>query len=230
MSDAYYNAEKWGFAPRPKPAVKTVCIPGPDGYSDAYNIGGIPAPTYPPVEDATGFPFDDNAPGEELDRVLMAEAISRKSSTMNENLCEYTSDPCLSPGQACRCTHCQSHAERYVNRQQPKAAQALGGHPDFYKILDEMKALYSAKHYQYATDADPMINFRSCGSLAAKLIKPGVNQTLAAALLLMSKQIVGVYEIVGEGKTNTIESLQDKLRDIGIYSVILQILVAETQK
>jgi hypothetical protein len=106
----------------------------------------------------------------------------------------------------------------------------LGGHPDFYKILDEMKSLYSAKHYQYATDKDPMINFRLCGSLANKLIKPGVNQTIAAALLLMSKQIVGVYEIVGEGKTNTIESLQDKLRDIGIYSVILQILVAETQK
>jgi hypothetical protein len=111
-----------------------------------------------------------------------------------------------------------------------QAVQALGGHPDFYKYLDEMKALYSAKHYQYATDADPMINFRLCGSLATKLIKPGVNQTIAAALLLMSKQIVGVYEIVGEGKTNTIESLQDKLRDIGIYSVILQILVAETQK
>jgi hypothetical protein len=106
----------------------------------------------------------------------------------------------------------------------------LGGHPDFYKILDEMKALYSAKHYQYATDADPMINFRLCGSLGQKLIKPGVNSTIAAALLLMSKQIVGVYEIVGEGKTNTLESLQDKLRDIGIYSVILQILVAETQK
>lgn len=108
--------------------------------------------------------------------------------------------------------------------------KALGGHPDFYKYLDEMRSLYSAKHYQYATDDDPMINFRLCGKLMHKLFKPGINPTIAAALTLMSKQIVGVYEIVGEGKTNTIESLRDKIRDIGIYSVILQILVAETLK
>lgn len=105
----------------------------------------------------------------------------------------------------------------------------LGGHPRFYEILDEMKALYSAKHYQYATNADPMSNFRLCGQLAQKLYKPDINRTVAAALTLMSKQVVGVYEIVGEGKSNTVESLQDKLRDIGIYSVILQILVSEVK-
>src|SRR6266705_3567642 len=93
----------------------------------------------------------------------------------------------------------------------PTEAQARGGHPQFYEILEELKNLYSAKHYQYATDADTMINFRLCGKLMHKLFKPGINPTIAAALTLMSKQIVGVYEIVGEGKTNTIESLQDKL-------------------
>jgi len=102
-----------------------------------------------------------------------------------------------------------------------------GGHPMFYELGEEENELYSAKHYQYATDADPMSNFRVCGDLIRKLLKPGVNPTIAAALCLMSKQIVGVYEIVGEGKQNTLESLEDKLKDIGIYSRIIRIMVRE---
>jgi len=105
----------------------------------------------------------------------------------------------------------------------------LGGHPRFYALRAKNEELYSAKHYQYATDADPMSNFRLCGNLIHKLLKPGVNPTIAAALTLMSKQIVGVYEIVGEGKENTIESLEDKLRDIEIYASILQVLVEESE-
>lgn len=118
-----------------------------------------------------------------------------------------------------------------VNEQPAKTAfepPDFGGHPMFYKLGEEDDRLYSQKHYQYATDADPMSNFRLCGDLLRKLLKPGVDPTIAAALALMSKQIVGVYEIVGEGKTNTIESLEDKLRDIGIYSRIIRILGRES--
>jgi hypothetical protein len=110
------------------------------------------------------------------------------------------------------------------------AVQPRGGHPMFYELGEEENQLYSDKHYQYATDADPMSNFRLCGDLIHKLLKPGVNPTIAAALCLMSKQIVGVYEIVGEGKQNTIESLEDKLKDIGIYSRIIRIMVRESQE
>jgi hypothetical protein len=105
----------------------------------------------------------------------------------------------------------------------------LGGHPKFYEVRKQNEELYSAKHYQYATDDDPMSNFRLCGNVIHKLLKPGVNPTIAAALTLMSKQVVGVYEIVGEGKTGTIDSLEDKLRDIEIYASILQVLVAESK-
>lgn len=163
----------------------------------------------PAIPDATGFPFDDNTAGEELELAGPPNIVD-----VIEQLLDSGGD-----------LRGWIRAQRELG---PKAT--LGGHPDFYKILDEMKSLYSAKHYQYATDKDPMANFRLCGDLIHKMLKPGIRPTIAAALCLMSKQIVGVYEIVGEGKTNTIESLQDKLRDIGIYSVILQILVAETQE
>lgn len=107
------------------------------------------------------------------------------------------------------------------------ADNRLGGHPRFYQNLEEDKILYSTKHYQYATDSDPMSNFRMCGNLIQKLLKPGVDPTIAAALTLMSKQVVGIYEIVGEGKKKTVEGLKDKLRDVRIYGNIIEILVDE---
>jgi len=98
------------------------------------------------------------------------------------------------------------------------------GHPQFYKILDELAELHSAKNYQYATDKDPLSNFKSAGKMVEKLFKPGINVPLAVALVYMSKQYDGVLNIVGEGKIDTVESVRDKLMDIAVYSILCIIL------
>jgi len=101
------------------------------------------------------------------------------------------------------------------------------GHPDFYKILEELADLHSEKNYQYATDKDPLSNFKSAGKMTEKLFKSNINIPLATALVYMSKQYDGILNIVGEGKKNTIESLEDKLRDIAVYSILCIILNKE---
>lgn len=101
------------------------------------------------------------------------------------------------------------------------------GHPQFKQIVEELKDLHSEKNRQYATPDKPLANFYRTGRIIAKMVKPGIPVELASCLSFMSKQIDGVYEIVGEGKENTIESLDDKLRDIAVYSVLAMILVRE---
>ena len=98
------------------------------------------------------------------------------------------------------------------------------GHKKFYKILEELADLHSAKNYQYATDKDPLSNFKSAGRMVEKLFKPNINIPLATALVYMSKQIDGVINLVGESKTDTIEALEDKLMDIAVYSILCIIL------
>lgn len=91
----------------------------------------------------------------------------------------------------------------------------------FYEILEELKDLHSRKNSQYATNKNPLANFERCSKLCEKLLNPSIkNKTLAYLLILMSKQVDGVYEMVGEGKTNTVEEVEDKLKDIAIYSLI----------
>lgn len=99
----------------------------------------------------------------------------------------------------------------------------FAGHPRFYELLAELAILHHRKNSQYTTANDPLGNFRRCGALASKILRPA-NKPLAIALAYMSKQVDGVFEIVGEDKKDTVEELKDKLRDIAVYSIICEIL------
>lgn len=108
-------------------------------------------------------------------------------------------------------------------------AKEYHGHPLFYAIVEELKELHSQKNRQYATQANPLANFERTGKMMEKIFRPGVNSALASCLGLMSKQVDGIYEMVGEGKTGTPDSLIDKLRDVAVYSIIAEIILRESE-
>jgi hypothetical protein len=111
-----------------------------------------------------------------------------------------------------------------------ESAKEYFGHPEFYRIVDELKELHSEKNRQYATKENPLANFQRTGRMISKFLKPGIDPTLASCLALTSKQIDGIYEIVGECKEGTIDSLEDKLRDVAVYAVIAMIIIRESRK
>jgi hypothetical protein len=99
------------------------------------------------------------------------------------------------------------------------------GDPMFLEILAELERLHSDKNRQYATAAAPLANFERTGHMIRKFLKPGIDPALASCLSLASKQVDAVYEIVGEQKLNLTEALDDKLRDIAVYSILAMIIV-----
>lgn len=104
------------------------------------------------------------------------------------------------------------------------------GNKRFYEILENLAELYSNKNKMYASKVDTEGNFNRCSNLCQKLLKDEIkNKQLAYLLVLMSKQIDAVYDIVGECKENTIEHLEDKLKDVAIYSIIA-IILSENNK
>ena len=105
------------------------------------------------------------------------------------------------------------------------------GHPMFYKILDELALLHSVKNRQYANKETPFGNFTRTGDgFCKKLINPNIdNKALATALMYMAKQVDGVYDMVGEAKKDTPDELEDKLKDIAVYSIIGIILCREAK-
>lgn len=103
------------------------------------------------------------------------------------------------------------------------------GHPAFYEVVEEIADLHEEKNRQYATVDDPLGNFTRTGQMTRKLIKEGIPPAIANCLIFMSKQVDGVYEIVGENKKDTVDSLEDKLLDIAVYSIIGIIQIREAR-
>jgi len=95
---------------------------------------------------------------------------------------------------------------------------------DFLQVLDEIEYLYEEKNYQYASDLDPLGNFRRASAGLSKLLSVDCNDEYrrmqAYALALASKQWDGAIEIIAERKTGTVDSLEEKLMDIAIYAII----------
>ena len=100
----------------------------------------------------------------------------------------------------------------------------------FDEIIEKLRELYHKKNHQYAMENDPEGNFHRGAILTSKLFKETIeNKSLAYTMMLMAKQIDGVYEIVGESKKNTVDSLRDKFQDVAVYSIICMILLDEEE-
>jgi len=109
------------------------------------------------------------------------------------------------------------------------ASKRRFGHPLFYKIVEEIAQLHERKNRQYAMPDDPLGNFRRTGQIISKMLKPGINPTLASCLSFMSKQVDGIYEMFGESKTDTPDEMEDKIQDVVVYGIIALILLREAK-
>ena len=97
--------------------------------------------------------------------------------------------------------------------------KVLGGHPDFYKILEEMKSLHDRKNNNYAKDGDPLSNLRGCEQM-------GLPPYMGVFVRLTDK-FSRIMELA-KGKLNLVgEPMEDTLMDIAIYSVLAIILWRE---
>lgn len=96
---------------------------------------------------------------------------------------------------------------------------------EFNDILDDVKELHQRKNYQYASDENTLGNFERSGELCKKFYKNEGIAPLIQSMVFMSKQIDAVYHMVGNDKKNTIESLEDKFKDIIAYSALCIMLV-----
>ena len=105
------------------------------------------------------------------------------------------------------------------------------GHPDFYKLVDELKELHSRKNNQYATQENPLANFIRCSEAVEKLLNPKIkNKALAYLLILKSKQDDAIIEMVAEGKEDTPDEIEDKLKDSACYDLLGVIIKREGDK
>lgn len=90
----------------------------------------------------------------------------------------------------------------------------------FHRLVDEIKALHDQKNHDYATDADPLSNFRRSERLGVPAWK--------GILVRMTDKWSRIEELAN-GKKPKNESLRDSLIDNAVYS-LLAVQILDEQK
>lgn len=93
------------------------------------------------------------------------------------------------------------------------------GHPEFYKLVEEIKEIHSKKNRDYAGD-DPLSNLRLCEQFG---IPPWLG-----VLVRMSDKYSRIVQLAS-GKQPAVkeEKITDTLKDLAVYSLLCVILYKE---
>jgi len=94
------------------------------------------------------------------------------------------------------------------------------GHPEFYKILEELKEIHSNKNHDYAKKEDPLSNLKMCEAMGIPAWK-GVVIRLADKWSRLAS-----YSQKGEFRVND-EGLVDTFKDMATYAILGIILFKE---
>lgn len=115
--------------------------------------------------------------------------------------------------------------EKFKNKpkiiEKEKVIEKYYGHPDFYKILDELKELHSKKNYNYASSDNPLSNFYQSE-------KFGIPAPYGCLVRMSDKdcrriEVLLKGDIVGE-------TIIDTSKDDSVYNIIFTILWKEFLK
>jgi hypothetical protein len=140
---------------------------------------------------------------------------------MREDYCSNPTMPCTDSAPI----RCWESDCRFQKIYQPKDYQPIQpevhGHPEFYKILDELRDLHSRKNHDYAGD-DPLSNLKMCevGGLAGwKGVVVRLTDKISRLLTFMKK---GEFQVKDE-------SVEDTFKDAAIYSILGLVLYRESK-
>ncbi len=97
------------------------------------------------------------------------------------------------------------------------------GHPDFYKLLDQMADLHSRKNHDYAGTKDPLKNLRASERIGLPPFQ--------GVMVRLQDKWSRLEEFVNSGQLMVKnESVIDTLMDNAVYSLLAIILYQEQQK
>jgi hypothetical protein len=96
------------------------------------------------------------------------------------------------------------------------------GHPEFYKLLEQMAALHSRKNHDYAGTKDPLRNLKASERMG---IAPAIG-----VLVRLQDKMSRLESFAQQGELLVKdESVEDTLMDLAVYSLLSIILRREAK-
>ena len=118
----------------------------------------------------------------------------------------------------CTCGRGDAVVEKYIGLG-PKTKKRYG-HPRFYELVDEISELHSRKNHDYATDEDPLSNFKQVAKAVG--VEPWV-----VGMMFIAEKFYRLVNLIERGDVKN-ESKEDTLSDMAVYALITRILMEES--
>jgi len=94
------------------------------------------------------------------------------------------------------------------------------GHPDFYKLIDEIREIHSNKNHDYSGGGDPFRNFKLSENMNVPAWK--------GCLIRISDKFSRLCSFAKKEEFKVKdENIEDTLKDMAVYSLICIILYRE---
>ena len=102
------------------------------------------------------------------------------------------------------------------------------GHPEFYRILEEMAELHSAKNKDYTQGGDPLGNFDRVSALL-KIWGFDIPPYLVALIYALKQQDAYMW-MISQGYEGETEGIHHSFIDDAVYKVLTDILYKEKKE
>lgn len=125
-------------------------------------------------------------------------------------------------------SHCGNDTKKQskgnlVTKEKTETIKRRFGHPDFYKLLEQMAELHSRKNHDYCGTKEPLKNLKAS-------LRIGVKPFVGVALRLQDKwSRLESFLNFGDFLVKD-ENVEDTLIDIAIYSLLAIILLRDEKK
>lgn len=101
------------------------------------------------------------------------------------------------------------------------------GHPDFIKKTIEEIQLHSDKNYDYAAGGDPLGNFKRIANILSMYPGLDISDAAIVAIVFALKQLDAYLWLKSNGHEAKTEGISERLRDISVYTKIIDIIDEE---
>lgn len=96
-----------------------------------------------------------------------------------------------------------------------------GGHPEYLKLLDEMRALHVKKAADYGRGEDPLANCRASADFGVP--------AWVGVVMRANDKMHRIKSFLQNGKLEN-ESVEDSLKDLAAYALIALVLFRELKE
>lgn len=108
--------------------------------------------------------------------------------------------------------------QEFLDKRCKELADTQGGHPEYLKLLDEMKELHCRKAADYGRGKDPFANVRAGADFGVP--------AWVGVMIRANDKMHRIKSFLANGSLKN-ESVEDSLKDLAAYALIALVLYRE---